>query len=474
MKKYLLCSETDRGVRRVKFLTAVIFGALLFSVCTAAGVMAQYREDPVDKELERRKSDLGSGDEAKITEFANGYYLARWTRRENLSKLHTFRRETAADVAALRSESKKTCQQVLTGLFAEMAQAEDLIPAVRYNAALAMGMFNERESGTGGGGDAGVPYAPAIGVMAEIFNSAENAEKGNKIPDYVILAILINLDRYAALGVSDPADRKAVTDVFLKTLDPAFGKKHNYSAETTAWFQKKAVDGLAAFESPSQGEGDTVILDTFIRLLRDKAIDSTVQCAVLRGIGTMKFNGKDDFDFEPLVSAIARAALSLNQKEIAFIDEENIRSQVESTQGGAGRTGGVMTAAGGNSVNTETVVSRVKYDAESLRAAIDGGNGKGGVLPQLSKESQAPLKEALESLLSRIDRTNNFLDFGEQGIADDFDPKKIRRPKPVKGAELTFMVNSTMVRYFLADETDFYQDLAENLAAAAAPPATTN
>ena len=57
MKKYLLCSETDRGVRRVKFLTAVIFGALLFSVCTAAGVMAQYREDPVDKELERRKSD---------------------------------------------------------------------------------------------------------------------------------------------------------------------------------------------------------------------------------------------------------------------------------------------------------------------------------------------------------------------------------------------------------------------------------
>ena len=58
--------------------------------------------------------------------------------------------------------------------------------------------------------------------------------------------------------------------------------------------------------------------------------------------------------------------------------------------------------------------------------------------------------------------------FGEQGIADDFDPKKVKRPKSAKGAELVFYVNSTMVRYFLADETDFYQDLAESLTAAEA------
>ncbi len=473
MKKNLPLSKTASGTLPATVLTAAVLCALLFTLWVPYGAKAQYREDPVDRELERRKSDLGSGDEAKITEFAKGYYLARWTHHENLAKLHTFRRETAADVAALRSENKKTCQRVLVRLFAEMAQAEDLIPAVRYNAALAMGMFNERESGTGGGGDAGIPYFPAIGVMAEVFNASEKEERGNKVPDYVVLAILINLDRYAALGVPDPADRKAVADVFLHTLDPAFGKKHNYSAETAAWFQKKAVDGLAAFGTPSQGEGDTVIIDTFIRLLRDKSIDSTVQCAVLRGIGAMKFSGKDDFDFEPLVGAIARAALYLNQKEIAFIDEENIRSQVESTQG-AGRTGAMPAMTGGNAANTETVVSRVKYDAESLRASIDGGNGKGGVLPLLTKESQAPLKEALESLLGRIDRTNNFLDFGEQGIADDFDPKKIRRPKAAKGAEQTFMVNSTMVRYFLADETDFYQDLAESLAAASAPPAPAN
>ncbi|MBR5414853.1 MAG: hypothetical protein IK105_02860 [Thermoguttaceae bacterium] len=466
MKKHLLCSETDRGPRTAKIFTVALFGALLFSLFTAAGARAQYREDPVDKDLERRKSDLGSGDESKIAEFAKGFYLARWTQSENLAKLHTLRRETAADVAALRSENKKTCQRVLVQLFAEMAQAEDLMPAVRYNAALAMGMFNERESGTGGGGDAGIPYFPAISVMADIFNSSEDNAKGNKVPDYVVLAILINLDRYAALGVSDAADRKAVTDVFLKTLDPAFGKKHNYSAETTAWFQKKAVDGLAAFESPSQGENDTVVLDTFIRLLRDKSIDSTVQCAALRGIGAMKFGGKDDFDFEPLVSAIARAALYLNQKEIAFIDEENIRSQVESTQGGAGRTAAPSAMGGGNTAGAVTVVSRVKYDAESLRMAIDGGNGKGGVLPLLTKESQAPLKEALESLLGRIDRTNNYIDFGEQGIADDFDAKKVKRPKVAKGAEPALMVNSAMVRYFLADETDFYQDLAESLAAA--------
>ncbi len=467
MEKNVLFSERRRGTAAA-MLAAASFCALLFSLFTASAVTAQYREDPVNRDLERQKSDLGSGDEAKIADFAKGYYLARWTHRENLRNLHAMRRETAADVAALRSENKKTCQKVLVGLFAEMAQAEDLMPAVRYNAALAMGMFNERETGTGGGGDAGVPYAPAIGVMADLFNTGEADAKGNKVPDYVMLAILINLNRYAALGVTDPADRKTVTDLFLKTLDPAFGKKHNLSAETASWLQKKAVDGLAAFKSPAQGDSDTVILDTFIRLLRDKSIDSTVQCAALRGIGAMKFAGKEDFDFEPLVSAITRAALLLNQKEIAFIDEENIRSQVENTQGAAGRTGAMPAMTGGNAVNTQTVVSRVKFDAESLRTAIDGGNGKDGVLPLLTKESQAPLKEALESILARLDRTNNFLDFGNEGLDEKFDPKKARRPKTPKGAQMTFMVDSTMVRYFLADETDFYQDLAESMTAAEA------
>ena len=208
VKKNLPLSKTASGTLPATVLTAAVLCALLFTLWAPYGAKAQYREDPVDRELERRKSDLGSGDEAKITEFAKGYYLARWTHHENLAKLHTFRRETAADVAALRSENKKTCQRVLVRLFAEMAQAEDLIPAVRYNAALAMGMFNERESGTGGGGDAGIPYFPAIGVMAEVFNASEKEERGNKVPDYVVLAILINLDRYAALGVPDPADRK--------------------------------------------------------------------------------------------------------------------------------------------------------------------------------------------------------------------------------------------------------------------------
>lgn len=460
-RSVMVLSAEQRSFRMPVFLCALFFG--IFVTGTLSAQYRQYREDPVDENLSRQKSDLGSGDEAKITAFAKGYYLARWTQRSNLSKLHEFRRDTATDVAALRSENKKTCQRVLVGLFAEMAQAEDLLPAVRYNAALALGMFNEREPGVGGAGDAGVPYAPAIGVMANIFDAAETDPKGSKVPDYVILAILINSGRYAALGLSDPADHRAVVDIFLKTLDPAFGKKHGYSAETTTWFQKKAVDGLAAFASPSSGENDTIVLDTFIRLLRDKSIDYTVQCAALRGIGGMNFDGKADFDFEPVVGAIAWAALLMNQKEIAFIDEENIRFQVESSQGVPGRGTGMMTPGGGDADTTKNVVSRVKFDAESLRMAVDGGNGKGGVLPLLTKESQTELRAALESLLARIDRTNNYLDFGEDALSEQFDAKKVKRPRPPRGGETYFMVNSMMVKLFLTDETDFYQDLVESL-----------
>ena len=444
---------------------ALLVCAFLLFAFAAEFVSAQYREDPIDDTLERQKSDLGSGDEAKITAFAKGFYLARWTHHDNLRFLHTFRQDAANDVAALRGDNKKTAQRVLVNLFAEMALSEDLFPAVRYNAALAAGMFNERETGVGGAGDAGVPYAPAIAVMAEMFNTGESDPTGGRVPDYVVLAILINLERYAAIGVPD-TDRKTVSDIFLKTLDPAFGKRHNYSSEITSWLQKEAVDGLAAFESPSDGENNTVILDTFIRLIRDKNVDIDVQCAALRGIGKMKFDGKSDFDFEPVVTALARAALLICQKDITFIDEENIRSQVESSQGTARTGSGALPTTGAGNVNTQTVLSRIKYDEESLRIAIDGGNGKGGILPHLTKESQAPQKEVLESILARLDRANNFFDYGEEALDEKFDPKKARRVKTPKGGEMYFAVNSTMIKYFLTDEIDFYQDLAESLTAA--------
>ena len=112
MKKNPLFSKAASGASPATILTAAVFCALLFALWAPFSAEAQYREDPIDQDLERHKSDLGSGDETKITEFAKGYYLARWTHRENLAKLHTFRRETAADVAALRSENKKTCQKV--------------------------------------------------------------------------------------------------------------------------------------------------------------------------------------------------------------------------------------------------------------------------------------------------------------------------------------------------------------------------
>lgn len=459
MKKSVIfiAEQLSRGFRAAGIL------ALLLCLVTVT-LQAQYREDPVDDSLASKKSDLGSNNKELIEKFAKGFYLARWTQNSNIGSLHSFRKETADDVGKLRSEAKKTCQDILVGLFAEMAQAEDLRPAVRYNAALAIGMFNEREAGSGGTGDAGVPYTPAISVMADMLAVADGA-KNPKVPDYVILAILIGLERYAALGIPDDADRAAAVKIFLSVLDPSFAKKREIPADVAAWLQKKAVDGLALFATPSDGESATGILDRFVGLLRDKSLNPDVLCAALQGIGTMKFDEKADLDYEPVVGAILEAAARLNKSEISFIDEENIRSQVESAQGAqaARSPAGGMPVVNGNGANIETVISRIKFDKAALRAAIDGGNGRGGVLPQLTKESQQLLKDALEAVLARIDRTNNYLDFGEEALQDSFDVKKVRRPKANKNQQAYYMVNSMMVKLFLNDEVDFYQDQIDKM-----------
>lgn len=464
-------SETAyRSVRKRAFSAIILLTALWGTVPI---VSAQYLEEKVDESLAVQKNTvLGSGNKENIQNFARNYYLARWTLHENLRQLHSFRRDMGNDVASLAAANKKICQDVLIQELAAMAQREDIFPAVRYNAALAAGMFNEREAGIGGSGDIGVPYAPALTTLFSLF--AEGDENGGdnraKTPDYVVLAVLINLERYAALGISNPEDKKKVTEVFIKVLEPSFGKERNFNQDVVTWMQLKAVGGLSAFASPSDGGAGTVILDTFIRLLKDKSIDNMVQGMVLRGIGTMNFDGLDHFDYEPVVAALARYSVQMSQKEVAFIDEENIRSQVEGSAGRGGAMGGgmlggglgAMSGMGGDAAHLETVTARVKFDLESLKKGISGENERSGVLARLTKDEQIPLKNCLESMVRQIDRTVAYIDFGEEALDPKFDPKKVRRSTR-KNAEPVFMVNSLQIREFIADEMDTYQDLADSL-----------
>lgn len=459
-------------VRRAASALLVLTCSCGFFLAFSSALLAQYQEMPVDESVSGQKSSLGSGNPADIRNFAQKFYLARWTVKANLGKIHSFRKEMATDVAALPASNKKICQDTLVQLLSDMAQNERIQPAVRFNAALAVGMFNEREPGNGGSGDLGAPYMPAIGTLVSLFEAGFGADKA-KAPDYVVLAVLINMGRYAALGVPNADDKKKIVDVFIKTLEPSFGKERGYTPEVATWMQQKAVDGLAAFATPSDGGQGTVILDTFIRLLKDKSVDYAVQDSALRGIGKMKYDGLADFDFKPVVEALVAHSVVMNMKEISFIDEENIRFQVEMS-GGAGRGGmggmggmGMMGGAapgmqGNNNSMLESITARIKYDMESLKIAIDGGNGRGGVIGNLSGDSNADLKASLEALLAEIDKTNSYLDYGEQALASSFDIKKAPKIRRNKG-EQVFMVDAIALKRYLNDETSTYQDLADSL-----------
>ena len=429
---------------------------LLASVLTFAlsgTLSAQYQEMPVDDSLASQKDAvIRSGNQEDIRNFLNKYYLARWTIRENFRQIYQFRKDLSQDVASLSGQSKKNCQNVLVEVLAEMTRNNQLAPAVRYNTALLLGSLNDQEN------DPATPYADALPTMLSFLSADAQS------PDYVILAILINLDRYAALGIADPAQKKEAIQALVEVLEPAYGKKRGFNEDVTTWLQLKAVEGLSEFHSASGGAEGTVILDTFLRLLTDKSVDSMIQGNALRGIGGIDFEGMDQYDFAPLVTVIARYAVEVCRKESTFIDEENIRNQVSVTS--TARTGATGGRGGVDSSGVETVVARVKFDLDNLRQGISGTSGRGGVLARLTAENQAPLKEALEAILEKIDETNNYLDFGEQALQKTFDLKEARKQlaqQTKRGGGMAYMVNSLQIQDYINDQIPFYQDLVDSL-----------
>ena len=440
----------------------VLFAALIVSVSVVVESSAQeYRQDTVNETVGGEQSSIfqslqtGAGNPDQVQTFLKDYYLARWTVHDNARYVHTYRAELVGDAATMSASGRATFLGASIEQLSALIAAEDVAPAVRFNAVLAIGELNE--SGQAGGTE--TPYAPAIPALVG-FCAADK-----KLPDYIVLGALIGLVRHAALGISDDAARQSVVQVFLDTLEPSYDRKHNFSQEITAWLQQKAVMGLAAFRSPSGGGEGTRILDTFRRIIEEPSGDYQLQNLSARGISEMNFENLGDYDVAGLAHSMLNLILSLSKKEVNFIEKESIRGQYGSKQkvGGAGTMGiGAAQPAGGatlaETVNLELVLGQVKYDLESVRMAISGSEGGAGV-QSLVKEDDAESKALLNTILSEINKTVLFLDFGPDSLAEDFDPKKIKTPGGRRNQKV-YSVDTPMVKEFISDQVIHYRELS--------------
>ena len=387
----------------------------------------------------------------------DGSNLDLWSSADQANNIHLLRRDAVAAAASMGDQERSA---FLTKL-ADLAKDGTKTPAIRFNAALAIGEISDS-------GDK--PCAAAAPVLQGLL--AEDAKQ----PDFILLASLLGMVRQASAdGISD-ANKAIVVDSLTNILDPALAKKRNLQPQIASRLQALAVKGLAALKSVS-GHGDgTRVLDTFVRIAKDPASDLALLDEALLGIAgiDLKAAAESGVDVKPLVEVIDTAYSTIITKEISMIEMQTIQGQVSSnpgmrTMGGMGGPGGPGGPGGMNPMNNmggmggmnagmgmngagsqeelEMTVAQCSYDVDCVKRAVKAVTGALG-------EEDDVLAASLKKLGDRAEKTTSFIAYGEQALDDNFDPNaKENRLRPAgKNDQVMLPITIVGLKAFLENQ----------------------
>ncbi len=400
--------------------------------------------------------------------------LEEWTKPEKVKELHKLREQLVN-----RSGSGMSAQERASSLAAleDLAKDSNVSPAVRYNAVIAIGQFQE-------GGNRLMDKA----VDSLLALTSTDA----KSPDYLLLAALIGLMQHTSEGISSEETRSQVVDAFLSVLEPSFAKQRGYETDVALCLQCRALQGLALLKSPSGTGNGTAILDTFRRIIDDPKSDITLLDEAMRGLGSIDYKTlPEDYDIQSLVHSAALLYKNLLNKEISMIDMDLLQGDLSTGNGMTGmgmgrglgmgressfssrRTGGVSGGAPGgpnasgapgadaDDSQLERILAQIAYDLDSLKLFLQGEDGHGGISAAL-KENDSDARQVVDSLLNQIENTQTYFIYGDEALTSDFDPKNYKLKVSKKGPKV-FEVDISSVQDFLEDQKPAAEAAASRL-----------
>lgn len=430
--KNCFLSKWIRAERPLRRKISAVVGAVFLLFVVGAVSAQEFKEAPVDESIAGQKdATLSGGDAEAVKTFLNKYYLARWTVQANGGEFFNYRKELLADATSLSGDAQKVFLDAVVDRLSKYAKASTIYPACRFNAVLAIGMLDSAAGASNR--DPGTPYAGAVPTLVDFCTTTD------KIPVYVRYGALIGLARHAELANGNQETMNALAPVFIDVLKPNYGADKELRDEIYEWFQIKAMEGLASFKTAAGPGGPTETLDSFKAIVDDADADFELRALAARGIGAMNLAAVENYNFNDLARSLTTLARDFSDDGMRFIDSELLREQVKNSAaagtgggmgGGMGSSGGMgggmgMGASGGmmggavgqqSQKSLETIVAHVQYGFQSVQEAIEGADGKSGVVAKLTAADEAT-KEAktnLEFVVKEIEATAKFIAEGPE------------------------------------------------------------
>lgn len=244
--------------------------------------------------------------------------LPSWTLEENYYMLPKFRNDLRNELRQGKNGDPHT--DALTLLLAAMQRiaSENFHPAVRYNAMLAIGDFNEQEPvGING---VPTPLPDAVPILVAALTDEKQI-------DAVKVAALVGLVRHARLGI---ADQQLVAQRLVPALIKLAAEKTppaTRSADGHEWMRCMAIDVLGLLRNVGDNNLVAKALATIVADKKDvpeqNDREMLVRCAAARALGNLNYANASGLNPVSLAESLAGLAVEACGRGTTSVSSED-------------------------------------------------------------------------------------------------------------------------------------------------------
>lgn len=386
----------------VYFVAALVCLSVCFCAVSVASAAAQKSAAKSAGKAEAAKAAKEAGETAKILregavkeneKALAGYFGKFWK---------NFKGSGQDDLPKLRKDLRNFFKAAHAGKSAEAYQwlndltytatREIIKPTskfstpVKYNALLMIGELNDSE---GEGGKA-KPYSKALPLLIGFVQS-------DKTDDYMKVAALIGLERFASSG-GVPADKvESLTDTLLKIVtqkDPPAGRDpaaHQY-------LRRSAAQVLAGLGSPGK---DNRVLKAFQDIVADPNSRLTLRCETALYIGQLKYPPAAKVDLQQLANLLGTQAIEQCKSEMESAKNANRspsrRLLMYSLYSAKEGLTGPYTSSASNS-DAQRAIGNIRKKLDDCLRLLDSADAEENSVPPEFEDKMAELQGVLKAV----------------------------------------------------------------------------
>ena len=302
-----------------------------------APIVPNYLELSSDDSLAKQAANVQRMlKEGNFTAVANGqdvlrdyyekYFFPSWTKAANRSKLQQLRSQLIVtelgNYARSGGPPRDALVQIAFNTLSSYVKNDQLDPAVRVSALLAIGELNERERPTGGGMQPPVPLASALPVLVSVLKDPQQ-------PDALRLAALVGVERHCAAGIADTNFRDTEVIPLLAQIAADKNVPAGKDAKVCEWFRVRAIDVLAI---TGQGGPNGQYIQMVLGFVVDDQESPKVRLAASKALGSFDYSQVQGLNLLTIPQGLGKMVLELCVADIQTASQSGNLSKLEPRQ----------------------------------------------------------------------------------------------------------------------------------------------